>query len=145
MTPYDTNKQTTFTYEEAGTGKDLDFNIPQVQGRLYGDLTVSKTVSGNDADSTKAFDFTVTLGDTSINGTAAPLAIFSQTSVTVVAYSLGKPLPLTYMNTNTRKTTRTETSICIRTDTMQLSRLKSLRQHKSCWKIENTISEVAFL
>ncbi|MDD5904992.1 MAG: DUF5979 domain-containing protein [Clostridium sp.] len=69
MTPYDTNKQTTFTYEEAGTGKDLDFNIPQVQGRLYGDLTVSKTVSGNDADSTKAFDFTVTLGDTSINGT----------------------------------------------------------------------------
>ena len=34
-----------------------------------GNLTVSKTISGNAADSTKAFDFTVTLGDTSINGT----------------------------------------------------------------------------
>ena len=34
-----------------------------------GNLTVSKTISGNAADSSKAFDFTVTLGDTSINGT----------------------------------------------------------------------------
>ena len=34
-----------------------------------GNLTVSKTVSGNAADSTKAFSFTATLGDTTINGT----------------------------------------------------------------------------
>ena len=35
----------------------------------YGDLTVSKTVSGNAASSTKEFSFTVALTDTSINGT----------------------------------------------------------------------------
>ena len=34
-----------------------------------GNLTVSKTISGNAADSTKEFSFTVTLGDTTINGT----------------------------------------------------------------------------
>ncbi|MCQ2511777.1 MAG: Cna B-type domain-containing protein [Lachnospiraceae bacterium] len=35
----------------------------------YGDLTVSKTVEGNSASKTKEFNFTVTLDDTSINGT----------------------------------------------------------------------------
>ena len=34
-----------------------------------GDLTVSKTISGNAADATKAFTFTVTLSDTAISGT----------------------------------------------------------------------------
>lgn len=68
MTPYDTNQTTTFVYDDEGNGKKLDFLIPQVQGRLNGNLNVSKTVSGNDADSNKAFDFSVTLGDTSVNG-----------------------------------------------------------------------------
>ena len=42
-----------------------------------GNLTVSKTISGNAADSTKAFDFTVTLGDTSINGTYGDLSFIN--------------------------------------------------------------------
>ena len=33
-----------------------------------GNLTVSKTISGNAADSSKAFSFTVTLGDKTVNG-----------------------------------------------------------------------------
>ena len=35
----------------------------------YGDLTISKTVKGNDADTNKAFTFTVTLSDTTVSGT----------------------------------------------------------------------------
>ena len=35
----------------------------------HGDLTVTKTVAGNAGDTSKAFNFTVTLGDTGINGT----------------------------------------------------------------------------
>ncbi|MCD8083410.1 MAG: DUF5979 domain-containing protein [Clostridiales bacterium] len=38
-------------------------------GEDTGDLTVSKTVEGTGADTTKAFTFTVTLDDTDINGT----------------------------------------------------------------------------
>lgn len=34
----------------------------------YGNLSVAKTVAGNNGDTSKAFNFTVTLGDTGING-----------------------------------------------------------------------------
>ena len=37
--------------------------------RLYGGLTVTKTVTGTAGDQTKEFTFTITLGDKSINGT----------------------------------------------------------------------------
>lgn len=52
----------------------IDENTPAVAAftntrNTYGNLTVTKTVSGNAADSTKAFSFTVTLGDKAINGT----------------------------------------------------------------------------
>lgn len=42
-----------------------------------GNLTVSKTISGNAADSTKAFGFTVTLGDTSVNGVYGGMAFIN--------------------------------------------------------------------
>ena len=35
----------------------------------HGNLSVTKTVAGNNGDTSKAFNFTVTLGDTGINGT----------------------------------------------------------------------------
>ncbi len=35
----------------------------------HGNLSVAKTVAGNNGDTSKAFNFTVTLGDTGINGT----------------------------------------------------------------------------
>ena len=42
-----------------------------------GNLTVSKTISGNAADSSKAFNFTVTLGNTSISGTYGDMTFTS--------------------------------------------------------------------
>ncbi len=41
---------------------------PKPTTTFYGDLTISKTVAGEGADQNKAFSFTVTLGDDTING-----------------------------------------------------------------------------
>ena len=46
-----------------------ELNAPVDPDPEYGNLTVSKTVSGSGASTTKAFTFTVTLNDTSISGT----------------------------------------------------------------------------
>lgn len=45
------------------------FTITNTYNPPVGSLTVSKTVSGDGGDTSKAFDFTVTLSDTSISGT----------------------------------------------------------------------------
>jgi pilin isopeptide linkage protein len=54
----------------ASIGGGLAVNGTMIMGReAYGNLTITKTVSGSGADSEKAFTFTVTLDDTSISGT----------------------------------------------------------------------------
>ena len=54
-------------------GEDKDHNnevsVTVNNARSAGSLTVSKTTEGNDADLTKAFSFTVTLGNDAISGT----------------------------------------------------------------------------
>ncbi len=81
--PGTTDTVTNLPAADGGIGSEaytVSSQIPQRQGyeficwtldygMAYGDLTVSKALDGNGADSTKAFDFTVTLGDTSVSGT----------------------------------------------------------------------------
>lgn len=62
-----------YVTEKTGDTGTIDENAPAVAAftntkNTYGNLTVSKTVSGDAADTTKAFTFTVTLSDTSISG-----------------------------------------------------------------------------
>ena len=62
-----------YVTEKTGDTGTIDENAPAVAvftntRNTYGNLTVSKTVSGDAADTTKAFTFTVTLSDTSISG-----------------------------------------------------------------------------
>lgn len=54
---------------DQGTVGNLTFVANWVGLTGIGDLKVSKTVSGNRGDTNRAFTFTVTLSDTSINGT----------------------------------------------------------------------------
>ena len=63
-----------YVTEKTGDTGAIDENTPAVASftntrDTYGDLTVSKTISGNAADATKEFAFTVTLSDTTISGT----------------------------------------------------------------------------
>ncbi len=72
---HDTNGDGNVTLNDDGTVTDVTGPGPIVYIATYiknpaGNLTVSKTLAGNAADSTMAFDFTVTLtGDSSVNGT----------------------------------------------------------------------------
>ncbi len=70
---YDTNNGPA-TLNDDGTVTGVNGPGPIVFIATYmkkpvGSLTVSKTIAGNAADSTQAFDFTVTLNDTSVSGT----------------------------------------------------------------------------
>ena len=62
---HDTNGDTNVTLYNDGSVTNVTGPIVYIATYILGagDLTVSKTVAGNGADSTKAFDFTVTLGD----------------------------------------------------------------------------------
>ena len=60
---------TTSTGDKGTISKDNAAVATFVNTRTVGSLTVSKKVAGNGGDTSKAFTFTVTLNDTSINGT----------------------------------------------------------------------------
>ena len=63
-----TNEQCTIRYND-GTVPNADTTLYGKWTVARGSLSVGKTVTGNAGDTSKAFNFTVTLGDDSINGT----------------------------------------------------------------------------
>ena len=63
-----TNEQCTMRYND-GTVPNADTTLYGKWTVARGSLSVGKTVTGNAGDTSKAFNFTVTLGDDSINGT----------------------------------------------------------------------------
>ena len=63
-----TDKQCTLSYTD-GAVLDADTTLYGKWTVARGSLSVGKTVTGNAGDTSKAFNFTVTLGDDSINGT----------------------------------------------------------------------------
>ena len=63
-----TNKQCTLRYSD-GTALDVNTTLYGKWTTAYGNLSVTKAVSGSAGETFKAFNFTVTLGDASVNGT----------------------------------------------------------------------------
>ena len=75
---HDTNGDTNVTLNDDGSVTNVTGPGPIVYIATYtrnpiGSLSVTKIISGRTADRTKAFEFTVTLGDSSINGTYGAL------------------------------------------------------------------------
>ena len=67
----------------------------------HGKLSVAKTVAGNNGDTSKAFNFTVTLGDTGINGTFGDLTFANGVATFVLKHgesktAVGLPAGITY-------------------------------------------------
>ena len=66
-----------------------------------GNLSVAKTVAGNNGDTSKAFNFTVTLGDTGINGTFGDMNFANGVATFVLKHgesktAVGLPAGITY-------------------------------------------------
>ena len=67
----------------------------------HGNLSVAKTVAGNNGDTSKAFNFTVTLGDTGINGKFGDMAFADGVATFVLKHgesktAVGLPAGITY-------------------------------------------------
>ena len=67
----------------------------------HGNLSVTKTVAGNNGDTSKAFNFTVTLGDTGINGTFGEMTFADGVATFVLKHGESKtatnlPAGITY-------------------------------------------------
>ena len=67
----------------------------------HGNLSVAKTVAGNNGDTSKAFNFTVTLGDTGINGTFGDMTFANGVATFVLKHgesktAVGLPAGITY-------------------------------------------------
>ena len=67
----------------------------------HGNLFVAKTVAGNNGDTSKAFNFTVTLGDTGINGTFGEMTFVDGVATFVLKHgesktAVGLPAGITY-------------------------------------------------
>lgn len=67
----------------------------------YGNLSVAKTVAGNNGDTSKAFNFTVTLSDTGINGTFGEMTFANGVATFVLKHgesktAVGLPAGITY-------------------------------------------------
>ena len=67
----------------------------------HGNLSVAKTVAGNNGDTSKAFNFTVTLGDTGINGTLGEMTFADGVATFVLKHgesktAVGLPAGITY-------------------------------------------------
>ncbi len=67
----------------------------------HGNLSVAKTVAGNNGDTSKAFNFTVTLGDTGINGTFGEMTFADGVATFVLKHgesktASGLPAGITY-------------------------------------------------
>lgn len=72
----------------------------------HGNLSVAKTVTGNNGDTSKAFNFTVTLGDTGINGTLGEMTFADGVATFVLKHGESKtalrlPAGITYAVTET--------------------------------------------
>ena len=72
----------------------------------HGNLSVAKTVAGNNGDTSKAFNFTVTLGDTGINGTFGEMTFADGVATFVLKHGESKtalklPAGITYTVTET--------------------------------------------
>ena len=71
----------------------------------HGNLSVAKTVAGNNGDTSKAFNFTVTLSDTGINGTFGEMTFADGVATFVLKHGESKtaalPAGITYTVTET--------------------------------------------
>ena len=99
---------------------DTSCSVPYVDGTVlntdtvlygrwkatHGNLSVAKTVAGNNGDTSKAFNFTVTLGDTGINGTFGEMTFADGVATFVLKHGESKtalklPAGITYTVTET--------------------------------------------
>ena len=102
-------------YTFDGWYTDTSCSVPYVDGTVlnadtvlygrwtaaHGNLSVTKTVAGNNGDTSKAFNFTVTLGDTSINGTFGEMIFADGVATFVLKHgesktAVGLPAGITY-------------------------------------------------
>ena len=91
----------TNTYEDSDTPTPP---TPPTPSDETGSLTVSKTVAGNNGDTSKAFTFTVTLSDTSITGTYGDMLFENGKATFTLKHgeqktSIGLPADVTYVVT----------------------------------------------
>lgn len=96
------NNRTTFSTlkVDPGTVGNLIFVANWTEMTDTGSLTVSKTVSGSAGEQTKDFNFTVTLGDTSINGTIGDMTFANGVATFTLKHNESKtanlPTGITY-------------------------------------------------
>ena len=100
-----TDEQCTLLYAD-GTVLNTDTILYGKWTVARGDLTITKTVAGNAGDTSKAFNFTVTLGDTGINGTFGEMTFTDGVATFVLKHGESKtaaalPAGITYTVTET--------------------------------------------
>lgn len=95
-----TDEQCTLPYAD-GTVLDADTTLYGKWTVARGNLSVSKTVTGNAGDTSKAFNFTVTLGNTEINGVFGEMTFVDGVATFVLKHgesktATGLPSGITY-------------------------------------------------
>ena len=95
-----TDEQCTHLYVD-GTVLNVDTVLYGRWKAEHGNLSVAKTVAGNNGDTSKAFNFTVTLGDTGINGTFGEMTFADGVATFVLKHgesktAVGLPAGITY-------------------------------------------------
>ena len=95
-----TDEQCTLSYTD-GTVLDTDTTLYGKWTVARGNLSVSKTVAGNAGDTSKAFNFTVTLGNTEINGVFGEMTFVGGVATFVLKHgesktATGLPSGITY-------------------------------------------------
>ena len=95
-----TDEQCTLSYTD-GTVLDTDTTLYGKWTVARGNLSVSKTVTGNAGDTSKAFNFTVTLGNTEINGVFGEMTFVGGVATFVLKHgesktATGLPSGITY-------------------------------------------------
>ena len=95
-----TDEQCTLSYTD-GTVLDTDTTLYGKWTVARGNLSVSKTVIGNAGDTSKAFNFTVTLGNTEINGVFGEMTFVGGVATFVLKHgesktATGLPSGITY-------------------------------------------------
>ena len=95
-----TDEQCTHLYVN-GTVLNTDTFLYGRWKAKHGNLSVTKTVAGNNGDTSKAFNFTVTLSDTGINGTFGEMTFAGGVATFVLKHgesktAVGLPAGITY-------------------------------------------------
>ena len=95
-----TDEQCTHLYAD-GTVLNADTILYGRWKAAHGNLSVAKTVAGNNGDTSKAFNFTVTLSDTGINGTFGEMTFADGVATFVLKHgesktAVGLPAGITY-------------------------------------------------